>query len=95
VIFAIRTALPVWRARPRAALTLTSLAALGVAFAFVLTPLGAPFGFVPLPGWLWAAIAALVVGYLVAAEGLKRLAMKPGRRWRHHAAGAAQRRHRA
>jgi Mg2+-importing ATPase len=82
VIFAIRTALPVWRARPRAALTLTSLAALGVAFVFVLTPLGAPFGFVPLPGALWLAIAALVAGYLVAAEGLKRLAMKPGRRWR-------------
>ncbi|MBS0536123.1 MAG: magnesium-translocating P-type ATPase [Proteobacteria bacterium] len=82
VIFAIRTALPLWQARPRAALTLTSLAALLAAFAFVLTPLGAPFGFVPVPGLLWLAIAALVAGYLVAAEILKRLAMTPGRHWR-------------
>jgi Mg2+-importing ATPase len=88
VIFLIRTARPWWTSRPQAALVATSLGALAVAFAFVLTPLGSPLGFVALPINLWLVIAALVVGYLAAAELLKRFAMAPGRHHAAHRAGA-------
>jgi len=79
VIFLIRTHGPAWKAaRPHPALVATSLSALAVAFALALGPLAPMLGFAPLPGALLAVIAALVVGYLAAAELLKRLAARPG-----------------
>ena len=94
VIFLIRTSAPFWKGTPHRILIFTSLGALAVAFAFSLTPLGAPFGFVPLGSSVLAVMAALVVGYLTAAELLKHTAMahRPRRhgplyllaRHRHH-----------
>ncbi|MBR0671982.1 magnesium-translocating P-type ATPase [Neoroseomonas soli] len=85
VIFLIRSAAPVWRTRPHAILAATSLGALVVALLLALTPAGAIFGFAPLSGPLLAAMAGLVVLYLVAAEVLKRFAMAPPhRRRRNH-----------
>ncbi|WP_198369354.1 magnesium-translocating P-type ATPase [Roseomonas rosulenta] len=79
VIFLIRTHGRAWKAAaPHPALIATSLSALAVAFAMALGPLAPLLGFVPLPGALLAVIAALVVGYLVAAEALKRLAARDG-----------------
>ena len=77
VIFLIRTAGPAWRAvRPAAALVATSLGALTVALALALGPLAPVLGFGPMPGVLLGAIGLLVVLYLAAAEGLKRLAVR-------------------
>ena len=79
VIFLIRTHGPAWKAMaPHPALIATSLSALAVAFALALGPLAPLLGFAPLPGALLLAIAALVVGYLAAAEALKRLAARAG-----------------
>ena len=78
VIFLIRSTLPLWKSRPHRFLVLTSLGALAIAVALALTPLGAPFGFVPPPPAILAAMAVLVVGYLTAAEFAKHAAM------RHH-----------
>ena len=94
VIFLIRTSAPFWKGTPHRILMFTSLGALAVAFAFALTPLGAPFGFVPLGSSVLLVMAVLVVGYLAAAELLKHTAMahRPRRhspfhlpaRHRHH-----------
>jgi Mg2+-importing ATPase len=80
VIFLIRTALPVWASRPHRALAVTSLGALALTLILALTPLGAPLGFVPLPPAVLAAMAALVVGYLVSSELVKHAAMAHRRR---------------
>ncbi|WP_240046723.1 magnesium-translocating P-type ATPase [Paracraurococcus ruber] len=76
VIFLIRTAGPAWRATPpHPALVATSLGALAVALALALGPLAPVLGFAPLPGGMLAALLALVVLYLAAAERLKRVAV--------------------
>lgn len=75
VIFLIRTSAPFWKGRPHCILIVTSLGALAVAFAFALTPVGAPFGFVPPGSLVLLMMAVLVVGYLTAAELLKHTAM--------------------
>ena len=85
VIFVIRTTAAAWRSRPHRMLVATSLAALAASFALALTPLGHVFGFVALDPPLLAVIAGLVAAYLVAAEALKRQAMKPHRRRAHPA----------
>lgn len=79
VIFLIRTHGRAWKATaPHPALIATSLSALAVAFALALGPMAPLLGFAPLPGALLGVIAALVVGYLAAAEALKRLAARSG-----------------
>ncbi|QRG05507.1 magnesium-translocating P-type ATPase [Xanthobacter dioxanivorans] len=75
VIFIIRTARPFWRSRPHPILAATSLGALAVALLLALTPLGHVVGFAPVPPAMLAAIAALTLVYLAAAEALKRVAM--------------------
>ena len=75
VIFLIRTSAPFWKGRPHRILIVTSLGALAVAFAFALTPLGGPFGFVRPGSLVLLMMAVLVVGYLTAAELLKHTAM--------------------
>jgi Mg2+-importing ATPase len=75
VIFLIRTSAPFWKGTPHRILIFTSLGALAVAFAFALTPLGVPFGFVPLGPSVLLVMAVLVVGYLTAAELVKHTAM--------------------
>ncbi|MCC7273230.1 MAG: HAD-IC family P-type ATPase, partial [Alphaproteobacteria bacterium] len=76
VIFVIRTAAPAWRSRPHPILAATSLAALAAAFVVAQFPFGGLLGFVPLPPALLATIAGLVAAYLIAAELLKRFAMR-------------------
>jgi Mg2+-importing ATPase len=75
VIFVIRTAGRPWRDRPAPALAVSSLVALVVALALPFTPAGGWFGFVPPSPAVLAAIAVLVVAYLVAAELVKPLAL--------------------
>jgi Mg2+-importing ATPase len=90
VIFFIRSSEPFWKGRPHRILVTTSLGGLALAIAFAFTPLGKPLGFVPLAPSILLAMAVLVVGYLGAAELLKRTAMAHRRR---HFGIHPQRRH--
>jgi Mg2+-importing ATPase len=86
VIFIIRTNGRPWSHRADPMLTASSLIALLIALVLPFTPAGAWFGFVAPPVAMLAAIAALVVAYLVSAESLKSLAVRPETRKprRHH-----------
>ena len=80
VIFFIRSHGPVWKATaPHPVLVATSFSALVIAIALALGPLAPVLGFAPLPGALLGVIAALLVGYLICAEMLKRIASREGR----------------
>ena len=89
VIFLIRSSEPFWKGRPHRILVATSLGGLALAITFALTTLGRPLGFVPIAPSILLAMAALVVGYLAAAEFTKRTAMAHRRRHfgLHHARG--------
>lgn len=76
VVFVIRTRGPAWASRPHRWLVLSSLGALAVAMLLAFSPLGHVVGFTALPGMLLGLIAALVLGYLAAAEGLKHAALR-------------------
>ena len=72
VVLVVRTRGPFWASRPSPALALTTLGAVVVAVALPYTPLGALFGFAPLPWSFLAWMALIVAGYLGSAELLKR-----------------------
>jgi Mg2+-importing ATPase len=72
VIFVIRTNGNPLRSRPNPALAATSLAIVAVGIGLPYTAIGRWFGFVPLPLAFLAALCAMVVCYLVLAEGVKR-----------------------
>ncbi len=76
VVFVIRSALPLWRARPHRALLVSAGGGLAAALAVTLGPWRATFGFGPLGPIVLAAIAALVIVYLVAADRAKHAAMR-------------------
>jgi Mg2+-importing ATPase len=90
VIFFIRSSEPFWKGKPHRLLVATSLSGLALAIAFALTPLGNPLGFLPLAPSILLAMGLLVIGYLAAAELVKRTAMAHRRRHfgvhpqRHH-----------
>ena len=71
VIFIIRTSMNPFRSRPHPALLLTSLAIVCFAVGLPLLPFAGYFGFVPLPSWFYAALAMLVVSYLLIAQFAK------------------------
>jgi len=75
VVFLIRTRGRPWRDTPNPVLTSSTLAALVVAVAVPLSPLGRWFGFHPPPVTVLLALAGIVVAYLVCAELLKGLAV--------------------
>ena len=76
VIFVIRTNVSPWRDRPHAALTASSLTALVVALFLPFSPVAGWFDFVPLPVAACAAIGLLVGIYLIAAQTIKRIAIR-------------------
>jgi Mg2+-importing ATPase len=82
VIFIIRTNGRPWSNRPDPVLTSSSLIALAVALLVPLSPIGAWFGFVAPPLPVLAAIAVLVVIYLVCAELVKPFAVRTHHRRR-------------
>jgi Mg2+-importing ATPase len=72
VIFLIRTQ-SVWSASlAHPILIMTSIGALAISLAIVMTPIGHSFEFVSLPATVFVAIAVLVIGYLASAEIAKR-----------------------
>ena len=76
VVFVIRTNGRPWRDPPGQPLALSSLVALVVAAILPFSPIGPWFGFVVPPATLMAAIAIIIVCYLVAAELLKDMAVR-------------------
>ncbi len=72
VIFVIRTRGSPFKSRPHPLLTATSLVVVTTAVLLPYTPVGAWFGFAPLPLLLLAAIAGMTVVYLVLVEYVKR-----------------------
>jgi len=73
VIFAIRTRrVPFFRSHPSLPLTLAALGVVIVGTLLPATPLAHALGFSPLPGAFFAALAAMVVGYLALIEMGKR-----------------------
>jgi len=73
VIFAIRTRrVPFFRSHPSLPLTLAALGVVIVGTLLPATPLAHTLGFSPLPGAFFAALAAMVVGYLALIEMGKR-----------------------
>ncbi|MCI4679142.1 magnesium-translocating P-type ATPase [Rhodoblastus acidophilus] len=71
VIFLIRTTDPL-RDRPHPALVATTMSAFLAALALPFSPLASWLGFVPLPGPLLAALAAVTAAYLLAVYFVKR-----------------------
>ena len=73
VIFVIRTRGNPLRSRPHRILAATSLGIAAVGALLPFTPLGARFGFVPLPLRYYGLLAAMLVAYLVLVEGVKQV----------------------
>ncbi|MEV7155069.1 magnesium-translocating P-type ATPase [Streptomyces misionensis] len=72
VIFAIRTRrVPFWHSRPSLPLTLTALGVVALGAALPATPLARVLGFRLLPAGFFAAVAAMVVVYLLLVEFAK------------------------
>ncbi|MFI4936662.1 MAG: cation transporting ATPase C-terminal domain-containing protein [Caulobacterales bacterium] len=87
-MFLIRTRGRPWRDAPNRVLAITTLGALAVALAIPFLPLGVWFGFQTPPALTTAALAGIVIVYLVCAElvkplaiggGLRRARLSPGR----------------
>ncbi len=73
VIFAIRTRrVPFLRSRPSVPLLVAALGAVGIGVVLPFSPLAPVLGFQPLPIGFFAALAGMVVGYLVLIEFAKR-----------------------
>ena len=74
VIFAIRTRrIPFFRSHPSVPLTLAAVGVVVVGTALPATPLAHALGFQPLPAAFFAALAAMIVGYLLLIEVGKRI----------------------
>lgn len=72
IVLVVRTRGSVFRSRPGRALLCTTLAVAAATLALPYTPLGAPFGFVPLPPLFLGLMGLIVLGYVVTAELAKR-----------------------
>lgn len=72
VIFVIRTRGNPLRSRPHPMLTATSLAIVALAMLLPFTPLGAAFGFTPLPAGFYAALVVMVLSYLAVVMAVRR-----------------------
>jgi Mg2+-importing ATPase len=74
VIFAIRTRrIPFFRSHPSLPLVLAAVAVVAIGTALPSTPLARTLGFQPLPPAFYAALAGMVIGYLVLIEIGKRI----------------------
>ena len=74
VIFAIRTRVPALRGHPNRWLVVAAVSAVAVAVALPFSPLGAWVALVPLRAGTLGLLAAIVAGYLVVVELIKRRA---------------------
>ena len=72
IALVVRTRRPFVRSRPGKILLVSTIGVIALTFAIPYLPFARVFGFVPLPGTLVAAIAAITVLYVVATELSKR-----------------------
>jgi Mg2+-importing ATPase len=72
VIFLIRTRRNPFRSRPNPWLVACSLAVVATAALLPFTPFGAHLGLVRPPALFFLILAAMVLAYLLAVEGMKR-----------------------
>ncbi|HEY3384589.1 MAG TPA: magnesium-translocating P-type ATPase [Vicinamibacterales bacterium] len=72
VVLVVRTRRPFFMSRPSRPLAVATGAVVAATLALPYTPLGAIFGFTPLGPWYLAALGAVVVLYIAAAELAKR-----------------------
>ena len=80
VIFAIRTRqVPFFRSHPSLPLVLAALSVVTVGALLPATPLAHTLGFQPLPGGFFAALAGMVLSYLVLIECGKRIFYRTAR----------------
>lgn len=78
VVFVIRTRAWPWRSRPHPLLTVSALSIAGLAMGLPFTPVGAAFGFTPLPAGFFLALAVMVLVYLAVVMGVRRWLERPG-----------------
>ncbi|WP_017935332.1 magnesium-translocating P-type ATPase [Nocardioides sp. Iso805N] len=72
VVFAIRTRrVPFFRSHPSLPLALAAVSVVVIGAVLPLTPLAHTLGFSPLPAAFFAALAAMVIGYLILIEAGK------------------------
>ncbi len=71
IVLVMRTQRPFFRSRPGGLLLATTLLVAGATILLPFTPLGALFGFVPLPPLFVLLLLAITVGYLIASELVK------------------------
>lgn len=72
IVLVIRSRRPFFRSRPGRYLSFATLIIAGVTLMVPLSPLGPVFGFTPLPLHFLAALGAIVVLYVLAAEAAKK-----------------------
>ena len=72
IALVVRTRRPFHRSRPGKVLLVSTLVLIVVTFAVPFLPYARLLGFVPLPGMLLAALAAVTILYLGAVELMKR-----------------------
>lgn len=72
VVLVIRTRGPFWRSRPSWMLGLVTACVAAAAVMLPYTPVGAVFGFVPLPRLFLVMMGLIVAGYICTAEVFKR-----------------------
>jgi Mg2+-importing ATPase len=90
VIFVIRTRkVPFFRSRPSPILAASSIGVVAFAWIIPFTPLGALFGFIPLPAEFLLLLIAMVAVYLVLVELMKRrfYGRRPFEKGAHRAGG--------
>lgn len=71
IVLVIRTRRPFFRSRPGTLLLAAMLVVAGTTIFLPYTPLGAPFGFAPLPPVFVLLLIGITGGYLVATELVK------------------------
>lgn len=71
IVLVIRTRGPFFRSRPGTLLLVSTLVVAGTTIFLPYTPLGALFGFVPLPPLFVLALLGITAGYLMASEAVK------------------------
>ena len=72
IVLVVRTRGPLLRSAPSWPLLLATLAVVGVTLLLPWTPLGALFGFVPLPPIFLLLLAMILLAYIAAAEAMKK-----------------------
>ena len=80
IVLVVRTRRPFLRSRPSRPLLITTLLVAAAAVAITFTPLSGPLGFTRLPLVFWPVLAGIVVLYVSAAEGAKRIFYRNERR---------------